>query len=65
MQISPDTVSISVLGLRKKKGKAKKRREERKKKWKRRAHKKGKCSTERGGRSRGVSSLEPRLMSAQ
>lgn len=52
------------VGVEKKKRESKEE-EGGKKKWKRRAHKKGKCSTERGGRSRGVSSLEPRLMSAQ
>lgn len=51
------------IGLGEKKEKGKKRREG--KKWKRRAHKKGKCSAERGGRRGGWSSLELRLMSAQ
>lgn len=48
-------------------GVGKKREKDRRggrKKWKRRAHKKGKCSTERGGRSGGGSSLELGLMSA-
>lgn len=44
----------------------KKKRKERRegKKWKRRAHKKGKCSAERGGRGGGWSSSQPGLMSA-